>query len=247
MKIGITAVAALILLAAPAEAATSFSADIFTGFGKASGSVKNYDFGGAALVSFDKLQTQLGISDTHSSVSPFSFDLIKFDGDFFVRDRKGTVGLTIGQDSFRKGGASGIFTFLGDASVTSYGAFGEWYMRNSVTLKFSGGGYSGDAKGFYLGTDAAWYVTPDIALDFGYHYLRMTSVGNQSAINLGAEYMPWESLPLSLGLTYSHVSVSPGGSGSTYGLSLKYRFGTTGSLVARDRSGPISWNGALPI
>lgn len=247
MKIGIAAAAALLLLAAPAQAATTFSADIFSGFGKASGSVSNYSFGGAALVSWDKLQTQVGISDMHTSVSPFSFDLIKFDADVFVRDRKGVVGLSLGTHSFQKGGASGIFTFLGNASTTSYGAFGEWYLNPDVTVKFSGGGYSGDAKGFYMGTDAAWYLTPSIALDVGYHYLRANSVGNQSTINLGVEYMPWQNLPLSIGVNYSHVSVSPGGTGSIYGLTLKYRFGTSGTLLTRDRSGPVSWNGAMPI
>jgi hypothetical protein len=245
----VTAAFAATLFTAPALAANDITLDVNGGYSSSTGSVNQYDFGGSALWSINNpgFNAQLNINETHTSVSPFNFDLIQFSGDAFWRDRKGTLGMSVAQHSFQKGSASGLFTFLGNISLTSFGGFGEWFIAPELTLKFQGGGFTGDADGLYLGTEGTWYVFPDLSVSTGFDYVRVSGGGgNQSRFNVGTEYLLSQNWPLSLGLDYSYTKVG-GGNGNTFGLSLRYRFGGTGSLNARDRRNVISWNGALPI
>jgi len=202
--------------------------------------VNGFGGGGAVLVSLSNpgVNFQLSGGGSRTSASGVDVDTWVADADVFWRDRKGAIGASVAY------GSADVFGLSAD--VTGYGIFGEWYASRWMTLRFNGGGFSGDLKGWYGGGGGEFYLFKNAAIDVEFDYLHPTSssLSDLKTAGLGVEYLFSESLPISLRLSYDHAW-STGVDANSFGIALRYRIGAGGALVDIDRTGPARWN-AMP-
>jgi hypothetical protein len=190
-----------------------------------------------SLFSYDRPGPNLQLGGSYDHISQGSTDNWGIHGDLFWRERFGTAGVSAGYGSVNTGTASEVFT--------SYGAFGEWYPINSLTLRLKGGAFDGGITGWYSGAGVTYYATSYISLSVSYNYTR-PSGDRLHAIDVEAEYLVSRRYPLTVAVGYEHTQSRINGTDALMAR-LKYRLGVAGSLVRLDRLGPTSWNGLAPL
>jgi hypothetical protein len=248
------ACAATLALVAPAFA------DAPVGFaGTLSGSYTNWNFSGsgsgnANLWGADgQAAFGLGMRDigaeidggyhnlTTNGSGNSSVDIWNIGGNlFWAPASQGRLGATVQYESLSGSGA--------DAHLTEYGAFGEYYPSNMLTLGLNGGGWSGGSgstfgsggSGGYVGGGVTGYVMPDLALTGQINYFSGSGahLTNYSAMG---EYLISEATPVSIfgGYTYTDVS---GASGhiNQWLIGVKFYMNGNGStLVDKQRNGAL--------
>lgn len=165
-------------------------------------------------------------------------------GSAFFRDNKGTIGVS-GSYSAVDDVAEPLFH--GKTSVESFGLFGEYYPFRSLTLQAKVGGTAGAVgeASAYGGVGLTWYDSPDLAFHIEGNLTSYTRAATWTNANASIEYMPFQSVPVSLYAGYDYMNMS--GLGYTYASTffsgLKLHFGEGRVLSDYDRTGPTQWNG----
>jgi hypothetical protein len=170
-----------------------------------------------------------------------SIDVWNIGGDlFWAPAQQGRLGATVQYESLSGSGAN--------AHLTEYGAFGEFYASDMITLGLNGGGWtSGSHSAFGSGTDGGYvgggvtgYVMPNLALTGQINYFSGSGahLTNYSAMG---EYLVSDALPVSIygGYTYTDVS---GASGHINQWTIGVKFYTNGNgstLVEKQRNGAL--------
>lgn len=239
----IAAIAAILLIATQsASAATRVSALIDAQWDRAgngpAGNSNAFGGSGMMLLSFDQpgANLQLG-GGAATTLSGGSGTLWAGDADLFWRDSKGAIGASVSHGSIDVDGLN--------AKLTAYGGFGEWYASNHLTLRFKGGSFSGDASGYYGGGGAVYYIHPYAGLFAEGSYVHMTGLSAWTGGG-GVEFMLSSQVPLSIRAGSSYTT-SQGAHSTAFFVGLAYRFHLGGTLTDMDRTGPVTWNGAMPL
>ncbi len=182
-------------------------------------------------------------------------------GDLMWRPRGVVVGLSAAYETrdnarnFNTGNRRTIYTL--DYEGYQLGAFGEWYARSDLSLRaragilsLNCGMYDIDAAGGYGGLGAEYYPVPDLGISGRLDYLSADKDylgANRDVFRLGAsaEYQVSDEVPLSVmaGYQYADGDLRDREAVNSFTIVLRYRFGTAGALVERDRAGPAIWNG----
>jgi hypothetical protein len=157
----------------------------------------------------------------------------------------GRVGANVG---YTNAGLSGL-----NANVTNYGVYGEYYAGQQFTVGLRGGGVSGSASAFgvgsgsstggYGGGEAVAYLMPDFAARATVGYVGISD-GHQWTAGIHGEYLFSEKTPLSGWVGYDYSSIGAQGfevHGNTVSIGLKYYFGGGGSLEQHQRTGEDDW------
>jgi hypothetical protein len=168
------------------------------------------------------------------------------------------VGATIHYDRNNFLGAGSGFS----THSTSYGAFGEYYINDFVTLGAKAGWFrEGDnsnfgcggegqgsciTKGVYVGGAATGYMMPDFALWAAVDYLTINDGGHVTSATLGAEYLFSEELPVSAFGSFTRTETSDGGGrDDAWLIGVKYYFNGNGTTLRdRQRNGTLGWIGS---
>jgi hypothetical protein len=140
-----------------------------------------------------------------------------------------------------------------NANVTNYGVYGEYYAGQQFTLGLRGGGVTGSASAFgvgsgtstggYGGGEAVAYLTPNFAARATVGYVGISD-GHQWTAGVHGEYLFSEKTPLSGWVGYDYSSIGADGfavHGNTISIGLKYYFGGSGSLEQHQRTGEDDW------
>lgn len=198
-----------------------------------------WKFADSAFISFKRPGLNLQINAAENRISGAGIsDLASLGGDLFWRGRRGTFGVTVSHAS------------AGAVSVTSYGAFGEWYASDQFTLRGKGGGFHGGLLGFgstdggYAGAGAEVYLWRNLGISASYAYIGVSG-GHIHDIEGSIAWQVSDTYPLAIWLGAESYN-SGGGYARSFKAGLTYRFGVSGSLVGIDRLGAIKWNGGLP-
>lgn len=140
-------------------------------------------------------------------------------------------------------------TALGSSTdVTQFGAAGQYFFGDMITASVQGGANTGGLHGGYVGGNLKWYFMPDVALDGFVNYNDLNHSGGFSAhetdYGAHAEWLPWETMPISLNANYTHVHLSAFGSGGDtdtwwVGLKLYLNDSPATTLVDRQRTGTL--------
>jgi len=178
-----------------------------------------------------------GYHNLSSHGSNDSLDIWNLGGHLFWAPAEGRLGATLQYE-----GLNGA-----DTHLTQYGAFGEYYLSNMVTLGLNGGGWSGSSDvfgtggdGTYIGGGGSVYLMPDLALtgqityfgDSGAHLTNYSATG---------EWLVSEDTPISVygGYTYSDIS-NVGGHLNQWVIGVKfYTDGNGTALVDKHRNGAL--------
>jgi hypothetical protein len=144
----------------------------------------------------------------------------------------------------------------GNANVTNYGVYGEYYAGDEFTLGVRGGGAtasanafgsgSGSSTGGYAGGEAIGYFMPDLAVRGTVGYLGISG-GHQWTAGVHGEYLFSQVTPISGWVGYDYSTLGSGGSSiaaNTVSVGLKYYFGGSGSLQHHQRTGQDDWGPA---
>ncbi len=239
----IAALLAVLVVACPsARAATRLSATADVGWQRAgngpAGNTNSIAGSGSVLLSFGQPGANLQIGGGGAKAfSGGSGTLWLGDADLFWRDSKGVVGASVSHGSIAVAGLN--------PSLTAYGGFAEWFASDRFTMRLKGGGFSGDASGYYGGAGAEFYIHPFAGLFAEGDYVHMTGLSTWTGGG-GVEFMLSSSVPLSIRAGSSYTT-APGAHSTAFFVGLKYRFGLGGTLIDMDRSGPVSWNGAMSL
>lgn len=163
-------------------------------------------------------------------------------GSVFFRDDKGTVGLSGSYFSVDDKAAP---FFPGKQSIESYGFFGEYYPFRSLTLMIKGGGTSGPVglASYFGGGGLTYYESPDIAFHAEINFTSFTSGNDWTDYNASIDYLPFNSIPMSISAGYDHAIVAGVGYTSSVFAALKFHFGQGRALVDYDRTGPVQYTG----
>ncbi len=247
----------LFLMGAAAVLATSANATDWTGFsGTVTGGydysdVKGiannaYNFGGAANYAIANsginLQGDADYSENRTQHVPT--DTWTTGGAITLRDPMFAVGFNGDYNTTR--------LFQQRLNYGNYGAFGEWYGLdqlglNPITLRLRGGGISGtiaglDRDGGYFGGGATYYVLPQLSLTADASHNNLSNL-RWTNFEVGAEYLPVATLPVSISASYVHDNIANLGQ-TTHSDGLMVRLalhlGEGNSLVDFDRNGPLN-------
>jgi hypothetical protein len=208
-----------------------------------------YTFKLAGLYTFDNpgFAVQLeGQDDFHYGTKFNLAHLWNAGGDFFFRDNKGTVGVSV---SYFGVDAPALPLFPTKTSLESYGAFGEYYVFDTLTLQGKAGGTTGSGvaggDSVYASGGFVWYETPDVAFHMTAGYTAYKSANNWVDVDASFEYLPFYSLPVSLYMGYDFVNISGLGytKASTFFGGFKVHFGEGRTLRDYQRTGPVEWTG----
>jgi hypothetical protein len=133
--------------------------------------------------------------------------------------------------------------------ISTYGGGGEWFATPAVTLAVrAGAATSTGSGGGYVGTQLEWYVQPNFALSAGIDY--WSAGANITSGTFIAEWMPDDTLPVSIFAGYYHVNAGSGDSAIFGGIKLYLNEGASVTLVDRQRKGgngyitqsPLYWD-----
>jgi hypothetical protein len=139
-----------------------------------------------------------------------SVDLWNIGGSAFWAPAFGRIGGTL---QYQTANGSGV-----DVDQTQYGAFGEYFISNAVTLGLNAGGISASAPaacagcsvsgdGGYVGGGLIGYLMPNLSLTGSINYAG-TDGSDTTSYNLQAEWLFSEVLPVSGFVGYSYTDVS---------------------------------------
>ncbi|HEX3483662.1 MAG TPA: hypothetical protein VHT51_01290 [Micropepsaceae bacterium] len=128
-----------------------------------------------------------------------------------------------------------------------YGAFGEYYVNDMITLGLNGGAWSGPHGSFgsgnsggYVGGGATAYVMPDLALTGQINYFSGSNA-HLTSYSAQAEYLVSETTPVSVfgGYTFTDVP-GPGSHINEWLIGVKfYTNGNGTTLVDKHRDGAL--------
>ncbi len=234
---------AVLMIACPsAGAATRVSAMADVQWERAgngpAGNTNSIAGSGAMLFSFGQPGANLQIGGGGANAfSGGSGTLWVGDADLFWRDSKGVIGASVSHGSLDIAGLN--------PSLTAYGGFAEWYTSDRFTLRLKGGGFNGDASGYYGGTGAVFYIHPFAGLFAEGEYVHMTGLSSGTGGG-GIEFKLSSRSPLSIRAGSSYTTAQ-GMHSTAFFVGLKYHFGLEGTLIETDRTGPVSWNGAMSL
>jgi hypothetical protein len=235
-------------VSAPALAA-EFSGILGGGYDNFSGSgfnVDGYDVAGSALASFGGWSAQGDIGYQKASLGGVSVKDTGFQGDLFWRDPRFALGGSVRYDDLSASIAAGPFSVSAGDHLTSYGAFGEYYVTPQFTLQAAGGGTDGAFSGSYFGIGAKYYLSPHFSLQPLYSYQDAGSFGHTDTY--GGQVEAFFSPRVPIGVTFGYTHSTSSGTGlDFFRFGLNWRFGPGGDLRAWDRMGPTRWTGGLNI
>jgi hypothetical protein len=171
--------------------------------------------------------------DGFSETGGTSFHTTQVSGSGFWQGAKGRLGLTAGYNEF--GISGGSFHF------ENYGAFGEFYASDRVTLGLKGGSLTGSGlNATYIGGEIVGYATPNLALSGTFDYAGVSG-SHINTYGAKAEYLVSETTPISVTGGYTYTDVGGGFHLNTWMIGAKFYFGGKGSLVDHQRSGAETW------
>jgi hypothetical protein len=175
-----------------------------------------------------------------------SVDVWNVAGSAYWAGFMGRLGATLSYNSVDTSGVNG--------HVTGYGAFGEYYATQAITLGLNGGGFSvngsvsglgsGGTSGSYIGGGATGYLIPDFAINGAINYISFSGV-HLTTYGAGLEYLFNENVPISIYGGYSTTQFSGGGGHINQWL-IGFKFYTNGNgvtLVDRQRNGTLGTTG----
>jgi hypothetical protein len=153
-------------------------------------------------------------------------------GGIFYREMQYAVGAGVQYTNLSFGGP--------DFQVTNYGAAGEYYASDMITLAVAGGGFSGSfsTDGWNIGGGATVYPTPDVAVGASVGYTDASGGGDATTLGINLEILPFD-FPVSLSGGYDYTDT---GSGiNTFTIGLNFYLGTPGdgTLVSNHRHGGV--------
>jgi hypothetical protein len=219
-------------------------------------SADSYGIGGSGAFGFGipNFAAEIDGSYGHIGTHGNDADTWGIGGNVFWANAIGRAGATISYNRISLLGAgSGL-----DFDTTNYGAFGEYYVNDMVTLaakagwthataNLSGCGgegsdCSGSSDGNYVGGAITGYVIPDVALWGAIDYVSFDSA-HFTSYTVGAEYLFSEMLPISGFASWTNTQVSDGGAHeNTFLFGIRYYFNENGSsLKDRQRNGTLGW------
>ncbi len=247
----------LFLMGAAAVLATGANATDWTGFsGTVTGGYNYSDVRGVASNAFDfGGAANYAIPDSHLNVQGL-VDYSESKTRSTPADTWTSGGAVTWRDPDFAAGFSGDYStanlYRQNLDYGSYGVFGEWYGLdrlgfNPITLRLRGGGISGtvaglDRDGGYYGGGATYYVLPQLSLTADASYNTVSSL-HWSNFEIGAEVLPFETLPVSISTSYVHDNIRNfGQSAHSDGLMVRLalHLGDGNSLVDFDRNGPLN-------
>lgn len=201
------------------------------------GSADDYGVSGAGTIPLNiygaSAEGDLGYH--HLSGNGADADAYNIGGSLFWTPGAGRLGATINYHDLEAGGS---------VNVTNYGGFAQYYANDFVTVSAKGGGFSGDADGYYIGGQATGYATRDIALNAGIDYAHINRFTDETDYALSAEWLVSEETPISVygGYTYSDLSdTSLHANTWMVGLRIYTDGNGAATLVDRQRSGTLGW------
>jgi hypothetical protein len=162
-----------------------------------------------------------------------SADVWTFGGSVFYRAPQFAFGANIGRTN--------VDLNPGDFNVTNYGAFGEFYANEMFTLYANGGWLDGDfnTDGSYIGGGVRVYPMPNLGLTGSLTH-NTTDGGDANQYGVRAEYMFSAMMPISVYGGYDRVDFDGSTDANVWTIGLRFQFGgPEGTLVERDRTGPI--------
>jgi hypothetical protein len=208
------------------------------------------EWGGAGSARFSlgtwglNAQVDGGYHQLSANGSNATLDDWDVDGSLFWLGSMGRAGASVGYNGLN------ISNGGGNANLTNYGAFGEWYAAPSFTLGVKGGGASLSNNGGtadYVGGEAVWYVMPDVDVNGTIDYVSLSGL-HLTNYSANAEWLVSESTPIAIYGGYTRSELSGGGA-NTWLIGVKFYTNSNGSstLVDRQRSGNVDWAGHVNV
>jgi hypothetical protein len=180
---------------------------------------------------------------TGVSGSGASVDIWNIGGHAFWAPAMGRAGGTV---QYQSTSVAGI-----DLHSTQYGAFGEYFASDQITLGINGGGVSSNASagcagcsanadGGYVGGGATAYILPDLGATASVSYVGGAGV-NLTTLGIQLEWLFSESLPITGMVGYNYTDISGGGGNFNHWfIGLKfYTDGNGTTLVEKHRNGAL--------
>lgn len=135
---------------------------------------------------------------------------------------------------------------VGSDTLYSYGAFGEWFATDRVTLGLKSATITGGgARAALVGGRLTGYFFPDLALSGTVEYEQESRDNSETDLTAEAEYLFSESLPISAfaGYTRANANGMVSSDVNLFFIGLKiYADGRTSkTLVDRQRNGTLGW------
>ena len=229
--------------AAPNAYVGTFSADYAnTGYSGVSGHANTWGLNGAVAFGLNDVGGEIDGSYHRVTASGADANIWGVGGSIFWAPGTFRAGPSVSYTKIDFGGAaSGI-----DAHATTYGAFGEFFVSNAITVGLKGGGTSGEfsitgfgssnATGGYIGGELIGYATPDFAVKGNIDYDEVGS-GHITNYGINAEYLFSEATPISVFGGYTRTDLSnAGGHGDTFMIGLKFYPSGPAPLVTHHRT-----------
>jgi hypothetical protein len=229
---------ALALLAMPASAqiTPAFSGAVFGQYANGSGGGDDIDVwsgGGsiaAGITNGINVQGDVSFSSADFGGSD-NLDIWNFGGSLFYRAPQFVIGANVANSSFELDPL--------DYDITNYGGFGEFYAGDMVTLFANGGWLDGDfdQDGSYIGGGIRVYPMPNLGLTGSISH-NTSDGGDGTQYGVRGEFMFSEMVPVSVYGGYDRAD-GDGADTDIWTIGVRWQFGTGGTLVQRDRTGPI--------
>jgi len=204
----------------------STSANTWSGHGQLAAGIGN-DFAGEVIGGIASIASPSGGSGT----------LLNIGASAFWAPAIGRAGLTVNYQSIDISG--------GNVHFTQYGAFGEHYTSENLTLGLNGGGMSiagcpGCSDGHYIGGGGIFYPMPNLGITGAISHTDLFNTG-MTSIGLTGEWFYSEEAPISGFLGYNRIVVSgPGDDANQFIAGFKiYTSGNGDTLIQKQRNGAL--------
>ena len=209
-----------------------------------SGHADQYSLDGAALVTFENpgLVLQVEGRDVRLSGVKNGGGAWSADSDLFWRDNKGTFGVTAG---YVRADTDVALNLPAGVNFETYGFFGEYYVLRNLTLQMKGSATTGGTRTGSYGGDGGliFYDYPDLAFHASAGITAFAGGDDLFDVDSYLEYLPFESVPVSVYAGYDWTNISRTGYASTVFAGLRIHIGGGTTLADDDRTGPIAWTG----
>jgi hypothetical protein len=195
---------------------------------------------------------QLDLNYNNLSVEDEDLDVWGIGGALFWNPIWGRLGASLHYN------AASVDTGFGDLDIDlfQYGAFGEWFAGNFVTLGAKAGGvsYSFDdddsESGWYVGGALTGYLMPNLALNGNVDFIGLSDVDlDMTNYGIGAEFLVSQTLPISVFGGYTRSNIDAGGfdlDSDIWSIGVRiYTNGNGVTLVERHRNGAVGAIGNL--